>query len=109
MDSSRVFKYAVGAHNVFQLVNGTLFQNCVKPPANEALTTGEDHIALGSPGKKWYICGVGKHCEGGQKLAIEVMGSMGPAPSPNSGVKASISKLSMIIIFAIVSLVMIRV
>ncbi|XP_038695387.1 blue copper protein 1a-like [Tripterygium wilfordii] len=104
-----VFNYAVGDHNVFKVVNGTLFQNCVKPPANEALTTGKDQIVLGSPGKKWYICGVEKHCAEGQKLAIEVMGSMGPAPSPNSGVKASISKLSMMIIFAMVSLVMIMV
>ncbi|EEF46461.1 hypothetical protein RCOM_1494350 [Ricinus communis] len=38
---------------------------------------------LATPGKKWYICGVGKHCEvGGQKLTITVQ-SEAPAPSPS--------------------------
>ncbi|ESR51878.1 hypothetical protein CICLE_v10033540mg, partial [Citrus x clementina] len=37
-----------------------------------------DTIVLETPGRKWYICGVGKHCEnGGQKLVITVQ----PAPS----------------------------
>ncbi|EEF36697.1 Early nodulin 55-2 precursor, putative [Ricinus communis] len=67
-----VFKYQVGAHNVFR-VNGTGFQNCVRPPASEALTTGYDTILLTTPGRKWYICGVGKHCEYGMKLFINVL------------------------------------
>ncbi|XP_038725288.1 blue copper protein 1a-like [Tripterygium wilfordii] len=101
-----VFNYPVGNHNVFR-VNGTGFQNCIVPPANEALSTGKDKILLGSSGKKWYICGVGQHCaQGGQKLAIQVMGNTwAPAPSPSSGVKATISKLSVMMIFAIVTLV----
>ncbi|KAJ7971922.1 blue copper protein-like [Quillaja saponaria] len=76
-----VFKYPVGVHNVFK-VNGTGFQNCVVPPTNEALVTGNDKIVLATPGRKWYICGVGKHCVlGGQKLAITVTT---PAPAPSS-------------------------
>ncbi|XP_061946214.1 blue copper protein 1a-like [Populus nigra] len=90
-----VFKYPVGAHNVFK-VNGTEFQNCIIPLADKALTSGDDvgdsgtlcadwwydTIVLASPGKKWYVCGVGKHCElGGQKLAITVQ-SLAPTPSP---------------------------
>lgn len=65
-------------------VNGTAFQNCTVPPLNEALTSGNDTIVLATPGRKWYICGVGKHCQvGGQKLAITVQ-SLAPtiAPSP---------------------------
>ncbi|RVW18603.1 Blue copper protein [Vitis vinifera] len=38
-----VFKYTAGRHNVFK-VNGTAFTNCTIPPANEALTTGNDVI-----------------------------------------------------------------
>ncbi|XP_055960430.1 blue copper protein-like [Mercurialis annua] len=90
-----VFKYPVGFHNVFR-VNGTGFQNCIIPPIEQALTSGNDTIALAAPGKKWYICGVAKHCEnGGQKLAINVVNSQLPffpaptiAPSPSTGASA---------------------
>ncbi|GJT04700.1 blue copper protein-like protein [Tanacetum coccineum] len=84
-----VFKYAAGKHNVFR-VNGTLFQQCSIPPTNEALTSGYDVITLATPGRKWYICGVGSHCEsGGMKLFINVLPQsvpptplVSPAPSP---------------------------
>ncbi|KAH7571682.1 hypothetical protein ACOSQ2_014638 [Xanthoceras sorbifolium] len=84
-----VFKYQAGAHTVFK-VNGTGFQSCIKPPANEALTTGDDTIVLATPGKKWYICGVGNHCDMGQKLTIVVQPLAlspiaAPSPSPLPG------------------------
>ncbi|KAF8398046.1 hypothetical protein HHK36_016972 [Tetracentron sinense] len=79
-----VFQYPVGAHNVFK-VNGTGFQNCIAPPQSEALTSGNDTITLATPGRKWYICGVGKHCElGGQKLFITVQRkSLAPTMAPS--------------------------
>ncbi|KAL6348920.1 hypothetical protein AAG906_033576 [Vitis piasezkii] len=74
------------AHNVFK-VNGTAFQQCSIPPANEALTTGNDVITLATPGNKWYICGVAKHSAlGNMKLPITVqpqLGSLSPLPSPS--------------------------
>lgn len=85
-----VFNYAVGEHNVFK-VNGTAFQSCEVPPKSEALSTGSDTIVLATPGRKWYICGVGEHCSAGQKLVITVQPntlpptlppSPAPAPSP---------------------------
>ncbi|XP_019079647.2 blue copper protein 1a-like [Vitis vinifera] len=78
------FKYRAGRHNVFK-VNGTTFTNCTMPPANEALTTGNDVITLAIPGRKWYICGVNDHCANyGQKLAITVLeASASPAPAPS--------------------------
>lgn len=79
-----VFTYPVGKHNVFK-VNGTTFNDCAIPPSNEALVTGNDVITLGTPGRKWYFCGVAAHCKGGQKLAITVWpASEAPAPAPNS-------------------------
>ena len=42
--------------NVFK-VNGTAFQDCIVPPANESLVTRNDDIPLLTPGGKWYICG----------------------------------------------------
>ncbi|RVW64103.1 hypothetical protein CK203_051126 [Vitis vinifera] len=78
-----VFKYTVGLHNVFK-VNGTVFTNCTIPPANEALTTGNDEITLATPGRKWYICGVKDHCANyEQKVAITMVEEWAsPAPAP---------------------------
>uniref|UniRef100_A0A7N0U1K5 Phytocyanin domain-containing protein n=1 Tax=Kalanchoe fedtschenkoi TaxID=63787 RepID=A0A7N0U1K5_KALFE len=77
-----VFNYAVGVHNVNK-VNQTAFQDCTIPLSG-ALESGKDVITLATPGKKWYICGKGKHCEvGKQKLAITVMDAA-PAPGPSS-------------------------
>ncbi|KAL6327973.1 hypothetical protein AAG906_031317 [Vitis piasezkii] len=77
-----VFKYTAGRHNVFK-VNGTAFTNCTIPPANEAITTGNDVITLATLGRKWYICGVNDHCANyGQKLVITVLEeSASPAPA----------------------------
>lgn len=82
-----VFKYSVGSHNVFK-VNGTGFQNCIKPPLSEALKTGNDVIVLATPGQKWYICGVANHCDkAGMRLSIFVNAKPSPpihVPSPSS-------------------------
>ncbi|KAK2983984.1 hypothetical protein RJ640_027309 [Escallonia rubra] len=80
-----VFQYPVGAHNVFK-VNGTGFESCIKPAPTEALTSGNDAIVLATPGRKWYICGIGQHCAAaGQKLFITVNSEwMAPSPSPSA-------------------------
>ncbi|RWR82147.1 mavicyanin-like protein [Cinnamomum micranthum f. kanehirae] len=79
-----VFHDPVGVHSVFK-VNGTAFQECIKPPPSEALICGNDIITLLTRGLKWYFCGVGKHSEvGSQKLAISVQSiSRAPAPAPS--------------------------
>ncbi|KAH7514064.1 hypothetical protein FEM48_Zijuj11G0048900 [Ziziphus jujuba var. spinosa] len=81
-----IFKYTVGAHNVLR-VDGNGFQQCAAPAGTEALATGNDVIMLSTPGRKWYICNVGQHCEAGkQKLAITVLPlSEAPASLPSSG------------------------
>lgn len=82
-----VFKYPEGAHNVLK-VNGTGFQQCVAPAETEALRSGNDVITLATPGRKWYICGVSRHCEAAnQKLFITVLPQVSspafsPAPTP---------------------------
>lgn len=65
-------------------VNGTGFQQCIVSSSNGTLTSGRDIIPLQTPGRKWYICGVGKHCElRNMKLFITVLPqTMAPAPSP---------------------------
>ncbi|KAL2543829.1 blue copper protein-like [Forsythia ovata] len=84
-----IFKYAQAAHNVYR-VNGTAFQQCMVPSAFEALTSGNDIITLATPGKKWYICGIGNHCAVGMRLAITVSYSVeAPAPAPATGTSAA--------------------
>ncbi|CAM8876895.1 unnamed protein product [Rhodiola kirilowii] len=83
-----VFNYIAGMHNVHK-VNQTGFEQCLIPSSG-ALETGKDVITLATPGKKWYICGKGKHCEvGKQKLAITVE-SAAPAPAPSASAKMAI-------------------
>ncbi|KAL3738057.1 hypothetical protein ACJRO7_019566 [Eucalyptus globulus] len=74
-----------GAHNVLK-VNGTGFQQCAAPAGTVALTTGNDVIPLLTPGRKWYICGVAKHCAArNMKLAITVLPkTVSPAPAPTT-------------------------
>ncbi|CAL1356545.1 unnamed protein product [Linum trigynum] len=88
-----VFRYPKGFHNVFK-VNGTEFQNCLVPSNSSLrLDSGSDIVTLLTPGRKWYICGVAKHCkQQTQKLVIQVQPPIvivpapapAPAPSPSS-------------------------
>ncbi|XP_071727658.1 blue copper protein-like [Rutidosis leptorrhynchoides] len=87
-----VFKYPKGVHNVYKLVNGTDFQKCSIPSNSIALTSGYDVVTLATPGRKWYICGVGKHCQYGMKLVIDVVPQWTPpAPSLPAPVPSSSS------------------
>ncbi|XVF13255.1 hypothetical protein REPUB_Repub08aG0193000 [Reevesia pubescens] len=82
-----VFKYTPGVHTVVR-VNGTEFQKCEAADNTVPLTTGNDVITLATPGRKWYICGVARHCAArNMKLNITVLaqvGSPSSAPTPNS-------------------------
>ncbi|KAI4386632.1 hypothetical protein MLD38_004549 [Melastoma candidum] len=87
-----VFKYTPPEHNVFK-VNGTAFKDCTIPPANEAMKSGHDVVELKTPGKKWYICGVGQHCSMFHlKLVIDVVPATAkphaPAPAPTFHIAA---------------------
>ncbi|CAI9093860.1 OLC1v1029450C1 [Oldenlandia corymbosa var. corymbosa] len=67
-----IFNYAQGAHNVYK-VDGNGFKTCTYDAGTNALTSGKDVITIaGDAGKRWYICGVGNHCEQGMKLVINV-------------------------------------
>ncbi|KAG9444252.1 hypothetical protein H6P81_015592 [Aristolochia fimbriata] len=79
---AKVFNYDKSKHNVYT-VDKAGFGNCTVP-SNGVLNTGNDRIALSSPGKKWYICGVGEHCAKlGMKLIITVEPLEGPAAAPD--------------------------
>lgn len=82
-------------------VDGSTFQQCVPPPLNEALTTGNDVITLETPGNKWFICSIGNHCEDGkQKLQITVFPrSLSPESTPRPESGAPMSSASRILQF----------
>ncbi|KAL2334335.1 hypothetical protein Fmac_015548 [Flemingia macrophylla] len=65
-----VFKYESSLHNVLQ-VNSTAYENCIKNSYTHRFTSGNDSVIL-EEGRAWFICGVGDHCENGQKLHILV-------------------------------------
>ncbi|KAG5593053.1 hypothetical protein H5410_043567 [Solanum commersonii] len=90
-----IFKYKKDVHNVYK-ADQEAFKSCTPSSDVTPLTSGNDEISLTSPGKKWYICGVGKHCEKGMKLAINVLPaeSVSPAPSPSSPGSSSSSASS---------------
>ncbi|XVF10724.1 hypothetical protein REPUB_Repub07fG0207200 [Reevesia pubescens] len=87
-----VFRYTPGVHNVIR-VNGTEFQQCLAADNTVPLTTGNDVITLATPGRKWYICGVARHCATrNMKLNITVLaqvGSPSPTPTPNPSAPSS--------------------
>ncbi|KAF8403451.1 hypothetical protein HHK36_011555 [Tetracentron sinense] len=79
------FDYQAWTTTIPRRVNGTGFKECSVPPANEAPSTGNDEITLATPGNKWFICGVAKHCaNGGQKLSITVSPVSPSSPSTNA-------------------------
>ncbi|KAL6177172.1 hypothetical protein ACLB2K_048698 [Fragaria x ananassa] len=83
----RFFKYAEGAHNVVE-VKEDEYAQCKASPTAKELTSGQDVIKLDAPGKRYFICTIGKHCVKKQKIAITVgtssSSSSGPAAGPTS-------------------------
>ncbi|XP_019172685.1 PREDICTED: basic blue protein-like [Ipomoea nil] len=77
-----IFKYQAGTNSVYK-VGGSGFKQCIPPAQSTPLTTGNDVIELGTPGRKWYISGTGQYCKLGQKLVITVSAKpQAPSPSP---------------------------
>lgn len=54
-------------------VDESAYKQCIIPPIDKAHTSGRDYIKLEAPGEAWFISGVGKDCENGMKLFINVM------------------------------------
>ncbi|XP_074568597.1 blue copper protein 1a-like [Curcuma longa] len=75
-----VFEYSVGDHNVIP-VGGEEFKACNATGATKVFNTGHDVIPLKTTGKRWYLCGIAGHCQGGQKLVINVLPAASPAPA----------------------------
>ncbi|CAN8258979.1 unnamed protein product [Cochlearia groenlandica] len=66
-----VFNYNNDQHNVME-VNSTAYADCERDGYISLYTNGNDSVTISQPGEHWFICGVGDHCEIGQKLSINV-------------------------------------
>ncbi|KAA0058751.1 hypothetical protein IC582_002447 [Cucumis melo] len=83
------FKFTTGSHDVLK-VSKESFEACSTDKGiGSPLTTGPATVKLDTAGEHYFICSVGKHCLGGQKLAVTVSGSGTPAggavsPSPST-------------------------
>lgn len=57
-----------------------LFDACSMHNITNRYQSGPTIIELTQPGQRFYFCGVGEHCEVGQKLAINVLLVAPPPP-----------------------------
>ena len=56
-------------------VSGPDFKACNKS------NSGDDQLSLDKPGRRWFICTVGSHCQLGMKLNVTILPATTPAPS----------------------------
>ena len=81
-----MFKYSPQAHDVLE-VNKAGYDSCSTSNPIATHNSGNDAIALTSPGTRYFICGFPTHCTNGMKLKIDVLpGTTSPAPAgaPNA-------------------------
>ena len=53
-------------------VDAGSYKACTVPSNAPTLTSGDDHVTLGSAGQFFFICGIEGHCQSGMKLAVNV-------------------------------------
>lgn len=79
-----VFKYSPQAHDVVE-VSKADYDSCSAASPIATHNSGNDAIALASPGTRYFICGFPGHCAGGMKIQIDVVpsaSSLAPAGAP---------------------------
>ncbi|XP_044963225.1 cucumber peeling cupredoxin-like [Hordeum vulgare subsp. vulgare] len=68
-----MFLYRSGVYNIVEVPSRDLFDGCSMRNITNRYQNGPTIIELVPPaGPRYFFCGVGKHCEEGQKLKIYV-------------------------------------
>lgn len=68
-----MFLYRSGVYNIVEVPTRDLFDGCSMRNITNRYQNGPTIIELIPPaGPRYYFCGVGKHCEEGQKLKLYV-------------------------------------
>ncbi|CAN6179890.1 unnamed protein product [Urochloa humidicola] len=86
-----VFKYSPQAHDVLE-VSKADYDSCSTASPIATHNSGNDAIALTSPGTRYFICGFTGHCDGGMKLQVDVVPSatsLAPAGAPEANAPVS--------------------
>ncbi|KAE9584553.1 hypothetical protein Lal_00021713 [Lupinus albus] len=66
------FNFETNRHDVAEVAKGS-YETCTSNNTiGTILLTGPTNITLNRAGEHFYICTIGQHCNGGQKLAINV-------------------------------------
>jgi hypothetical protein len=82
-----VFLYRSGVYDIVEVPTKELFDKCSMNNVTMRYQLGPTIIKLTEPGPRYYFCGVGKRCEGGQKVAVNVAPAVAapaglPVPTP---------------------------
>jgi hypothetical protein len=93
-----VFLYRSGVYDIVQVPTKELFDACSMNNVTMRYQLGPTIIKLTEPGPRYYFCGVGKHCEGGQKVAVNVAPAVAapaglPVPTPPASLAQPAKKL----------------
>ncbi|XP_062108384.1 mavicyanin [Humulus lupulus] len=77
------FEYNAQFHNVMRVTHA-MYKTCNASLPLETYTTGNDTITIKTRGHHFYMCGVPGHCQGGQKVDINVPRTVSTdiAPTP---------------------------
>ncbi|PVH61997.1 hypothetical protein PAHAL_3G174700, partial [Panicum hallii] len=89
-----MFLYRSGVHNIVEVPTRALFDACSMRNITSRYQNGPTIIELTQPGQRYYFCGVGEHCEVGQKLAINVLLVALPPPDMPNSAAAATARLS---------------
>ncbi|KAL5221196.1 hypothetical protein ABZP36_025909 [Zizania latifolia] len=78
------FKYSPSMHDVVE-VSKADYDACSSSTPIATFNSGDDTIPLPAAGTRYFICGVGNHCNNGMKITVKVEAAAtgsNPAPPP---------------------------
>ncbi|KQK04782.1 cucumber peeling cupredoxin [Brachypodium distachyon] len=90
-----MFLYQSGVYDIVEVPTKELFDACSMNNVTNRYQLGPTIVKLDKPGPRYFFCGVGRHCEGGQKVAVNVSAASAesvPVLPPALSVEPQIAK-----------------